>query len=134
MNPTSRFHRRQQIRPSFARRNQVVLVDADDLPEFPTPKRKLMRILAEYDLFGEIETDDWVKNFLAAGGARNENIESIETIFVATGAFGLRRVIFYVDARLVVGEEDFMKEEAYMMLQDLVMESDVRVTFLAPLD
>jgi hypothetical protein len=107
-------------------------VDSADAPKFPEPKRKRVRILAEYDLFGDISTELWEKEYLDAA-LEMDLVDSTTTLCVLTGAFGLRRVVFFVDALLVVGEEEFMKNEAYEILCNIVREQDVRVSFLAPL-
>lgn len=104
-----------------------------DEPQFPEPKTSRVRILAEYDLFGDIATTDWEKSFLASAVDRHDEIEDINVVFVMTGAYGLRRVLFFVDAKMIVADEERLKDDAYNLLCNIVRENDVRVNFVAPL-
>lgn len=95
------------------------------------PLKKRVRILGEYDLFGDITTDDWIKRNLDFSAKEFEDVISAEFLIALTGAWGLRRVLFFVDAEIVVGSEEMMTNEAYEILCRVVNENDVRVNFIS---
>lgn len=95
------------------------------------PLKRQVRILGEYDLFGDITTEDWVARNLDFSVKEFEDVHASELVFVLTGAWGLRRVLFFVDADIIVGDEETVTNEAYEILCRVVNEGDVRVNFIS---
>ncbi len=100
---------------------------------FPTielePARKVgVRIFADYQIFGDIETDDWLKRT-----EDNPELDNVEITSVGTGAFGLRFVTLMVDAGLTAGDEAETYEKAHELLAKAVFDDDIHVRFISKL-
>jgi hypothetical protein len=89
----------------------------------PEPKKTAIRVLADYQLFGDIETDDWTKRALA----EPESIKDYHINVVATGLFGLRYIHFTAWLVVPVGDYDEVHHSAREILCEAFGDTDVNI-------
>lgn len=91
-----------------------------------------IQVYGEYQLFGDIETDEWEKRTFEDNKADGTVIDH-SLLYVTTGAWGLRFVTFMFDTSVDVGPTDHIRAQAQDILFKLVGESDVELRYITML-